>query len=80
MVNTLLSVRVPKNLEADCREIVQLGGYTSTQELVREALREKVLAFRRSVALTQIRKLKGSQTGVIASKKELSDLARKKYL
>ena len=73
-------VRIPEKLQKDSIELVKELGYTSIQEAVREALRDKILQHRRQKALFEIQKLQGSVKNVkIASKKELDQLAKEKY-
>jgi Arc/MetJ-type ribon-helix-helix transcriptional regulator len=78
MVNQLISVRVPDNMFNAINEYSELGGFSSIQELIRESIREYI----RKQKMEQLMALAGSvdkSKVKIATKKELSALAKKLY-
>lgn len=77
-MNKLISFRIPQNLESECRDLSDRLGYANIQEFLREALRDKVIESKRSLALYAIKNLP-KQKGVRASKEELSLLAKKHF-
>ncbi|MFT4326266.1 MAG: ribbon-helix-helix domain-containing protein [Candidatus Woesearchaeota archaeon] len=78
MANPLVSVRVTKAMQKDCETISETLGYTSTQEFIRDAIREKILAIKRDIAMEEIRKIP-LQKGTKATKNELEAYAKKLY-
>jgi Arc/MetJ-type ribon-helix-helix transcriptional regulator len=63
MANALLGVRLPPPLSEQVETISKAEGYTSTQEFVREALRDRVKEYYRQQALRELDRLAGSLKG-----------------
>ena len=79
MANTLLSTRIPPALRKDMEHIAKRRGYANIQELAREALREKVERTRREDLAMELKRIAGSQKGVIATRQELDELAKRYF-
>lgn len=60
MANKMVHLRVPGNLYADSREIVEDSGFGSIQEFIKESMRKMVYEYKKQVALMHLRQLKGS--------------------
>lgn len=73
-------VKIPETLQKEGLKLVKELGYTSLQEAVREALRDKIQAHKKQKAIIEIQKLYGSaKNAKIATKEELDVLAKKLY-
>lgn len=73
-------VKLPETLQKEGLELVKDLGYTSLQEAVREALRDKIQLYKKQKAIMEIQKLYGSaKKAKIATKQELDLLAKKLY-
>ena len=72
MANALVNIRMPADLLKDAENIVKTEGFGTTQEFVREAVREHVRKYKRQQALLQLDRLAGS-----AKSKKLNPLNKK---
>jgi Arc/MetJ-type ribon-helix-helix transcriptional regulator len=80
MASALIGVRLPPPLSSQVEEISKAEGYTSTQEFVRETLRDRVKEYYRQRALDELDKLAGSLKGKKINKlsaRERERLAKK---
>ncbi len=75
MANNMLSLRLPEYLEKECESLCVTLGYTSVQELIREAIRDKILTHKRELAWQQIQNLP-LQKGKKLTLKKKEDLAK----
>jgi Arc/MetJ-type ribon-helix-helix transcriptional regulator len=76
MVNKLISIRLPKQLVTEIESIVKMQGYTSMQELIKEAIRVQVAQKRQAWALSQLDLMAGSQK----IKQNLTPKQRKQFV
>lgn len=76
MANNLLSLRLPVQLERECAILSKQCGYVSSQEFIREAIRDKIHSIKRTIAWREIQKIP-LQKGKTVSIKERNALARK---
>ena len=77
---TQILVRIPEQLQKESKSLVKELGYTSVQEVIREALRDKILEHKKQKALFAIQELKGSaKNPKVASKSDLDKLAKAHY-
>lgn len=76
MVSTLVGVRLPQPLCQQVETIARAEGYTSSQEFVRETLRERIKAYYREQALSELNRLAGSLKGKKIAKLSLQERAK----
>lgn len=76
----MVHLRIPKRLYVRCVQIVKENGFSSVQELTREALREKINDYETQAAIERLRKLKGSVKNIKRLTKEERDKAMGEFL
>jgi len=83
MVNKLISLRVSNNLINETNQVIDIAGFNSLQEFIRDAWRNSLKEYKLAIAKKELSKLYGFAKGKnlkIKSKKEVEEYLKKNFL
>ena len=83
MVNKLISLRVSNNLINETNQVIDIAGFNSLQEFIRDAWRTSLKEHKLAMAKKELSKLYGSAKDKnlkIKSKEEVEEYLKKNFL